>query len=220
MDIYIKWDNDEHSLQIPVNPESVSESESMNNTSEYIHNKGEINLKGKRSLKSASWTSFFPAQDYEFCRCTPKEPYDYYCKRLENLMERNETIHLIITETDINFYGTIESFEHGPGDRSMDVSYTISIKEHREVNRKTRPKKKAKETTKKWTKGTTWHSLAKKYLGDSSKYKMLRSLNASVIHKAKKKHPKAREKDALIGYTVVIKNGSSFKKSSKKASKK
>lgn len=214
MDIYIKWDNDEKKIRIPILPESISQNESMNNTSLYVHNKGEVNLKGKRNLKTVSWSSFFPGKEkYDFQHGDFHDPYDYYCKKLKDLEEKNETVHLIVTDTDINFYCTIDQFDHGPQEKVADVGYTISFKEHREVNRltknkkkpSTKPQKKKKAWTGKWKKGDTWHALCKKHLGSSSEWKTKRKDNTSVIHKAKKAHPKKKETVALIGYTVTIK---------------
>lgn len=229
MDIIIKWNNDWEGFHFPVLPESLSQTESMNNTSIYIHNKGEANLKGKRSLKSVSWSSFFPAQNYRFCKVTPQNPYDYYCKKLKKLMEDNTTVHLIVTDTDINMYCTITQFDHGPGDRTHDVTYTITFQEYRWINGKKRPTKSARERTVKWRKGNTWHKLAKKYLGDSGKWWLLRQKNASVIHKAQKKqrdlkkknksYKRKKECDALIGFKVLIRDdekGNTDKKASRK----
>lgn len=205
MDIHIKWDDDKKGFQFPVNPSGINVSESMNNTSLYVHNKGEINLKGKKGLRTTSWSSFFPMQDYDFCQCKPRDAYDYYCANLKKLMEKNETVHLIVTGTDIDMFCTIDSFEHGPQERVEDVTYTISFKEYVDVNLKKRHKKSTKTKEIKWKKGDTWHKLTKKVLGSSSKWKTVRKNNAKVIHKAKKKHPKAKEATALVGYKVVIK---------------
>lgn len=63
MDIYLNWDNEKKSILLPINPESFEISGSQNNQSLYVHNLGEINLKGKRGLYSITLESFFPSKN-------------------------------------------------------------------------------------------------------------------------------------------------------------
>lgn len=204
MDIYIKWNNDKDSLRIPVLPSSFELAGTQNNTSVNIHNLGELNLKGKRNLYTIGFDSFFPCQPYEFCRCTPKSA-ESYIKTLRKLFENNTTVHLIITESEVNMYCTIDSFNHGMAEKVQDVSYAISFKEYRSVTEGTRVVKTVSDKTHKWKKGDTWQKVTKKYLGSSKKWKTVRKNNTSVINKAKKKNKGKKENVALIGYKVVIK---------------
>lgn len=223
MNIFFNWDDDKESIQLPINPESFEVEGSQNNTSITVQNLGEINLKGKRNLYGLSFESFFPAQQYDFAQCAYEESYSYVDK-LKGLMENNTTLHLIITETDVNMQCTIESFSYGEAERNGDVNYSLSLKEYREfkntdvstnktVNNEVK-KASTKRTSKtvksqkyKWKKGDTWHKVAKKKTGTSANYKAIRKQNTDVIKKAKKKYPKKKEKDALVGYKVVIKVG-------------
>ena len=205
MDIYLNWDNEEKSILLPINPSSFEIAGSQNNQSVYVHNLGEINLKGKRGLYSITLESFFPSRKYDFSHGTYHDPYDYYCKKLTKLYESNKTLHLIITETDINMFCTIESFSHGEADRSGDVKYRLTLKEYREVMASKRMSTKKKETSYVWKKGDTWPKVVKKQLGSSSTWKQVRKANSSVINKAKRKNPKTKESVALAGYKVVIK---------------
>lgn len=205
MNIHIKWGSDKHSIQLPIVPESFEVSDSMNNTSVVVHNLGEINLKGKRNLKEVSLSSFFPAQKYAFAKTSYHAPYNYV-RVLKRLFERNETIHLIITGTNINGFYTIESFNYGHADKTKDVSYTLGMKEYRETaTTSRRHTKTASSTVHTWKKGDTWQKLTKKTLGSSKEWKSVRKRNLDVIKKAKKKYPKKKEADALTGYKVVIK---------------
>jgi nucleoid-associated protein YgaU len=203
LDIFIKWDNELNSIQLPINPESFEQSVSQNNTSLYIHELGEINLKGKRALKQVSWSSFFPAQDYNFCRCVPMDPF-YYTRVLEALLENNTTVHVIITTTDINMYCTIEEFTHGEADRSGDVSYSITFKEYREVQGGVRTSKDKVPVTYLWRSGDTWPKVTKAVLGDSAGWEAQKSANKKIIKAAKKANKKKKEEVALVGYKVVI----------------
>jgi len=213
LDIHIKWNNDSQSILLPVNPESFILSDSMINTSVNIHNLGEINLKGKRGLQGITLESFFPGQPYNFAKGTFQDPYGYYVKNLKKLMEDNTTVHLIITETEINGFFTIESFNYGHEERNKDVAYSLGLKEYREIGSTSagssksgkRVTKSKKATTVTWKKGDTWQKLTKQILGSSATWKTQKKNNKKVISKAKKKNKGKKENVALIGYKVVIK---------------
>lgn len=212
MDIHIKWNNDANGIMLPVNPESFILSDSMMNTSVNIHNLGEINLKGKRGLQGITLESFFPGQPYSFAKGVFQDPYNFYVKQLVKLMEDNTTVHLVITETEINGFFTIESFNYGHEERNKDVAYTLGLKEFREIGSTSagaasgkRVTKSKKATTVTWKKGDTWQKLTKKILGSSSSWKTQKKNNKKVIAKAKKKNKGKKENVALIGFKVVIK---------------
>lgn len=205
MDIYLNWHNDEKSMLLPINPESYDAKITNNNTTEYIHGLGKINLKGKGGLYETTISSIFPGQKYSFQHGDFHDPYDYYCKKLKALAEKNETVHLIITETDINMYCTIEEFTHGESSGSRDVKYSISLMQYREPEAAKRVSTKKKNATVTWKKGDTWPKVTKKVKGSSSTWKTVRKNNAATIRKAKKKYPKKKEVDALIGSKVIVK---------------
>ena len=227
MKIWLKWSDDKKSIQLPILPSSFELSGSQGNTNVSIQNFGEINLKGKRGLYSISLSSFFPHEYYSICQCRPSKPYAYI-KRLKKLYERNETIHLVITGTDINAYFTIEEFSYGEADRSGDVNYTLALKEYRKLRntakknkaagdsvaapcllREARPVKSCKYV---WKKGDTWQKVAKKKTGSSSNWKALKKQNRKLINKVslkyRKQHPNVAKipvNALLIGKKVVVK---------------
>lgn len=212
MDIHIRWNNDKKSIQIPVLPESFEIEDSNNDTVVTIHNLGDINLKGKRGLYGLSFESFFPAQEYDFEHGTHHDPYDYYVANLKSLFENNTTVHVIITETNINGFFTIESFTYGQSEKTKDVDYSLSFREYRSISstsngtsKRGRANKGVSTKTVTWKKGDTWQKVTKKVLGSSKTYKKQKKNNKAVIKKAKKKHPKKKEALALVGYKVVIK---------------
>lgn len=218
MDIYIKWKNDTKSIQIPVLPESFELTETVNNTTVNVHNLGDINLKGKKGLNGLSFESFFPCQNYGFLHGNFKsDPYESYIAKLNKLLDDNETVHVIITETDINGFFTIESFNYGHSEKVKDIGYTISFKEYKTISSTSASgagrDNKGKDTKSvKWKKGDTWQKVTKAVLGSSKTWKTQQKNNKSVVTKAKKdykkKHPKVKtikEATALIGYKVVIK---------------
>lgn len=215
MDIYIKWNNDKSGIRLPVNPENFDLSGSMNNTTVNIHNLGEIVLKGKRNLYSLSLSSFLPANKYNFLKGSFQDPL-ILNQKFKTLFENNETVHVVITDTDINGYFVFGDYSYGFHDKTYDIYYTFNFTEYRGDNA-TKKKRVSKSVSKNisytWKKGDTWQKVAKAKLGSSAKWKTLRKQNKSVVEKAKKaykkKHPKVKnidEKKALIGYKVVIKS--------------
>ena len=222
MDIYIKWDDDKQSIQLPILPSSYEISGSQNNTSLYVHDFGEVELKGQRGLYSISIESFFPAQEYDFCACTPSDPSEYITS-LKDLFENNDTIHLIITESEVNLFCTISQFSYGQSERNGDVQYKLELKEFREISSDRISKSSTSSTTTStdfvyvdktlytWVKGDTWSKVVAARLGSSETWKTVRSANTDVITEAKKQYRKAhpnassiKEETALIGYDVVI----------------
>lgn len=213
MDIYIKWNNDTSSIQIPILPESFDLSQMMNNKTVNVQNVGDINLKGKKGLAGFSIESFFPCVDYGFKHgAFLADPYASYITPLQTLFDTNTTVHVIVTSTNINGFFTIESFTYGHSEKVADVDYSITFREFRSVapvsdgtSKAGRANKGAKATTVKWKKGDTWQKVTKAVLGDSKTWKTQQKNNKAVITKAKKKNKGKKEAVALIGYKVVIK---------------
>ena len=119
-------------LMLPVPPGEFTVSTGNNNKTFNIHALGEISLIGKSKLSTITFSSIFPAQDYPFCPSNILKPYQYV-KLIEAMKQSGKPIRLIITDTNINNYFTIESFEYGEKDGSGDVAYTITLKEYRHI---------------------------------------------------------------------------------------
>lgn len=204
MDIYIKWANDTKSIRLPILPSSFRIEGNQNNETVNIHNLGDISLKGKRGLYSIGIESFFPHEKLPFQRGSFHDPLSYYVSKLRRLFENNTTVHLVISGTDISIFCTINAFSYGEEDRSGDVYYSISFVEYRQANEADRPTKAAETESKTWKKGDTWQKLSKSVLGSSKDWKRVRSNNTATIKKAVKKTGK-KEREALVGYEVVIK---------------
>ena len=224
MDITIKWNNDKNSIKLPINPSDIHQQGSMNNTNLYIHNLGQVNLLGKRNLYSLSISSFFPSQPYDFSsdKSSSDRAYSYYVKTFKSLFESNTVLHIVVSGTLINFFGTIEDFSFGHNDCTNDVDYSLTFKEYREikttnVSSTSRSTKAVSSKSIVWKKGYTWQSVTKKVLGSSSTWKKQRTLNKKIIAQAKKKPQKKKsvgafmgtalqfEQWALVNYKVVIK---------------
>ena len=202
MDIFIRWNKEKNGFQLPINPDSYSVDGKQNNTSLYINDFGEINLKGKRALKTVSWSGCFPAQKYSFCKVTPLEPMSYI-KMLEDCLEKNTQMHVIIG-TNVNIFATLESLQWSDNEQNDDITYSVSFKEDREPGEAIRTSKEVVPVTYTWKKGDSWAKVCKKILGDSKYAKANQKRNKAVIKMAKKKNKKKKEAAALVGYKVVI----------------
>lgn len=120
-------------IQLPVPPAEFSISKSQGNETVTIENVGEINLIGKEKLSSISLSSFFPAQKYPFVQVRNLlKPYEY-TKIIDSFRTSGKPIRLLITETDINDFFTIDSFEYGEKDGSGDVYFSISFKQYKYI---------------------------------------------------------------------------------------
>lgn len=182
MDIFIK--TSKRTIQLPVLPSSFLVSGGMNNTEVNINSIGSVNLLGKRGLVSVPIASFFPAQQYSFCRCVADSPYSY-CEELERAKNENDICVLNVTGTTISLHVTIESFEYGEEDGSGDVFYTLNLKEYRTIST-ARVKKKTKTKKYKVKKGDTWYSIARKVTGLSANAQKIAKKNKSKVTKKPK----------------------------------
>ena len=207
-------------IVIPVTPESFEIGVGYDNQTVNINGLGEILLKGKRNLRTISWSSFFPRQYYDFCQVSEAELAEPngYIALLILAAEAEMTVQVSISDM-ISIPMMLSSFNYGQDDGTGDVNYTISFTEVREVATPDAAKQTAKRPTKKvvshmykWKKGDTWKKVAKKETGKSDNWKNLRKANRKRIDKAAmeyhKKHPKVKkikETTSLIGVKVLIK---------------
>ena len=206
MEIWLKNVND--NIRFPVLPSSFKIGTSQNNTSENVHRKGEINLLGERNLETVELSSFFPAQEYDFCQYKGFNTNPYtYINKIKDWKQNKITPTLVITgRADFNKYVSIESLEYGEEDGSGDAAFTISLKEYitisySETKKKTSGGKKVKKKsgkkrnskskkTIKYTvrSGDTLKKIAKSKTGKSANASKIYAKNKSVIEKAAKKH--------------------------------
>lgn len=187
MEIWLKQ-NDKNFRFTIVPPEYELSSES-NNTQVVINALGEINLLGKRKLKSITLSSFFPAQNYYFCQYTSFPPPQESVAIIEK-MKNNGVLHLVMTETPINMDCTIESFVWGENDGTKDINFSIEFKEYRKVKIFTpdmipaepqRTEKEVKSTTYTVVKGDNLSKIAKNLTGNSANWKKIYEQNKAVI---------------------------------------
>ena len=185
MEIWLNNGNDK--IRFPVLPSSFKIGTSQNNTSENVHRKGEINLLGERNLETVELSSFFPAQEYDFCQYKGFNTNPYtYINKIKGWKQNKITPTLVITgRADFNKYVSIESLEYGEEDGSGDAAFTISLKEYITISYSETKKKTIKYTVRS---GDTLKKIAKSKTGKSANASKIYAKNKSVIEKAAKKH--------------------------------
>ena len=212
MDFYLSYNNNEEQLRLPVTPSDLELSQRNNNTVININALGEINLIGKKGLASISLSSFFPAQEYYFCKYTGF-PKPYECvKMIQKWRDSGRPIRLIITGTSINYAMTIENFIFSEQDGTRDVYFTLELREYvftKQVKptKVTTPngtqvtvpatKREAKPIPSKYKaqKGDNMYTVAKKTTGSMS--------NAKAIAKTNKRD-QYKGMDLVKGTVVLI----------------
>ena len=125
------WLKGSKKLRLPVLPAEYTVTSAQNNTTVNIINLGDVVLKGKRGLRSISFSSFFPMRyDADYCEFTNIKKPKAYVEMLES-MKRAGAVKLIITGTSINFRCTIESFEWGENDGTGDIDFSLTLQEYK-----------------------------------------------------------------------------------------
>ena len=208
------------SFFFPLTPDTIDVTSGYDHQTVNINGLGEILLRGKRNLRSISWSSFFPRERYDFCQVSEadfKEP-GFYVLALSLAEEGNMDITISVTNL-ISMPVVVESFDYGQDDATSDVNYSITLKEVRDVDTPSadtqtagRPIKQVTSHLYKWKNGDTWKKVAKKETGKTENWKGLKKTNQKrsdeAVKKYKKKHPQEKtikEETALIGEKVLIK---------------
>ncbi|MCM1184436.1 MAG: LysM peptidoglycan-binding domain-containing protein [Roseburia sp.] len=195
MEIWLKQGN--VSFRFAVLPPEYELTDESNNTQVVINSFGEINLLGKRMLKNVSFSSFFPAQQYNWCEYgtfpTPAESV-----ALIDRMKDNGVLRLIMTGTPINMDCTIESFSWGENDGTKDINFSLEFKEYRRVKiiiskKKEMPAseiipaatqraaKEVKSTAYTVVKGDSLSRIAKVLTGSTANWKAVYEQNKDII---------------------------------------
>lgn len=190
MEFWLKKSNSDK-IMLPVNPESFAFTEKHNNTSVNVNSIGEVNLLGKRDLKTGTISSHFPKRDRNYANNSGRRAPYTYINKLLSWKSSGKPVQLIITGTKINFQVTIETLKYGEQDGTGDVYYDLTLKEYRAVEiKKTKLKKKskpkrpaAKKKTKTYTvkSGDCLWNIAKRFYGNGAQYTKIYNANRGKI---------------------------------------
>ena len=120
-------------LRFPVLPSEYKIQGSKGIETVNINAIGEVDLEGTRGLRTVSFSSFFPKHyDPTYCEYSGIKKPMRYVKQIEQIMAGGTT-RIIITGTPVNFPCRVASFDWGENDGTGDISFTITLKEHRKI---------------------------------------------------------------------------------------
>ena len=210
IEIYLKK-NDEDILRFPVTPSEIALNGSSDISTQKINNLGEISLFSGKKLKTANINSFFPNKVYSFCNYSDFEPPYEFVKRIEGWLSNGDKLRYIVTGMNINIPVIITNFEYMEKDGTGDVYFNLSLTESVPINitkttksnenSNSRTEENApstKTTTHKVVKGDSLWAIAKKYLGDGSKYPQIKEKNKS-------KYPSLSKNNIIyVGWVLEI----------------
>ena len=197
MDFYLMASNGSRIL-LPINPEKITaQTESKMQTFE-VNNLGDIELPRGIVPARISWESFFPGAARENAPFVKSWQDPKALVGLISSWRRSNTkVRLLVTETPLNLDCYIAFFEHTWGGGYGDCQYRIELIEARELAvytdaerqrqsaavQKAAAKRSAPPTPKTYTvkPGDSLWIIAKKTLGDGSRWKEIYSKNKNVI---------------------------------------
>lgn len=205
--LYFGLDNGE-GFNIPVLPEKIEINEDGDNKTYDIINLGEINILNKPKLRNISFESYFPKNNGPYVSSEHLFEPSFYISKIKMWREELKPIRVILVGSplEINDLYSIESFKYEEhGGEVGDIYYSIELKKYKSyaakkvkivsnksstssskkatVN-KTPPRSaasKPKVKTHTVKKGDTLWGIAKKYLGNGSKWPQIYNLNRDKI---------------------------------------
>lgn len=200
--IWLSYNNQQEGFQIPINPGSIEMGDGINSTTYDIVGLGEINVIKSPKLTTFSFSSFFPAQPYPFISASVVLEPNEYVNMIKRWMGTKRPIRFVFTGAsfDINEAVSIESFEYKESAGSIgDIDFTLNLKKYvfysaqrvnvvsREENNATtqviekssKPRQNDRHPPKTHTlaPGENLWTVAKKQLGDDSKWREIQKLN-------------------------------------------
>lgn len=118
-------------MTLPVTPESFTVSSGRSIETVNLHEVGDVNLAGGRTLDTVKVDCIFPASARSYASAN-REPYEYITQ-FEDWIERKRVIRFIVTNTGINRPVLVESVSYGEQDGTNDVYASVLLRGYREV---------------------------------------------------------------------------------------
>lgn len=198
--------------KVPVTPSSLTITIKNQNKTVNLINDGEINILKLPGLSEVSFDFMIPKRERYFTN--DLEPVETYLDLLEDLKVNSKVFQFIVYRESqggdvlfkTNMTVTLEEYELNEDvDNGSDMVVSVSLKQYRDYGTKTikikgnggtATKKPSNSTKKKKTgksktytvkSGDTLWGIAKKQLGDATKWKTIYNKNKSVIESTAKK---------------------------------
>lgn len=194
-------------VQLPITPSKLNIKIGSNNQTINLLNEGEVSILKKSKLAEISFTALLPRKPYPFSTKIVLDP-SIYLKSLEILKDTKKVFQFIVIRTlpngiplvPTNIKCTLEDFETiEDANNGLDVEVSIKLKQYKHYGLKeveitdteTKPSATIKNTrntetapnNKNYTvkKGDCLYNIAKKELGDGSRWKEIYNLNKNNI---------------------------------------
>ena len=118
------------SITLPVAPASYDVTAQYHNETVAVNNYGDIRMLGMKGLKSISFSSLLPAQDYSWAHHLT-DPWSIV-KQIEEYASivPRQPARLSISGTSINMNVSIDEFKYSQQDCSGDIYYTLTFSEY------------------------------------------------------------------------------------------
>lgn len=187
------------SLELSVNPESITISDSRDNIKETIDAIGDVYFPGKRGLKSLDIATFLPSDKSHFRK---KGSLDKDLKKIDRWLKSERPVRVIISRPAINIKMLLDSASITLKEGDRDVDIALKFTEFKDITIPILPKKqseseggaaKAPELLERTadtaptsgavevvTSKTTLWNLAKKYYGNGGEWKRIAAANGNV----------------------------------------
>ncbi|CAI6291687.1 LysM domain/BON superfamily protein [Bacillus subtilis] len=185
-------------LRLPVLPEQIDISNTIQNESVKVASFGEITFIDKPGAKEISFSSFFPKKHSPLAEYKGFPSPENAIAKVEKWVKSKKPVQFLITGTKINLTCSIEVFSYSEGQKDIgDRDYEIKLKEYKTASprkikqkKKTKKKRPSKASPKTYTvkKGDTLWDLAGKFYGDSTKWRKIWNVNKKAMIKRSKRN--------------------------------
>lgn len=183
----------------PITPGKITQTMKSNNETVTLINEGEVSYRKSPSLREFNISNLLlPRYNYPFAKKKKVGTPEAYVEQFRAYQNAKKVIDFTITrkspngKTNTNYESksykvTVENIEvtEDASELGTDVSVSLTLKEYKTWGAerlKASPPKTAKTK-----KDDTLSSLAKKYFGDTSKWKTIYKLNKKTVKNSKKK---------------------------------
>lgn len=200
--IFLSFNNQQEGFQIPINPGEIEVGEGSNSSTYDIVGLGEISVIKSPKLSSYAFSSIFPAQAYPFISASIVLEPSEYVDMINEWKATRRPIRFVFAgaNLDINEAVSIDDFTWKEvAGTSGDIEYTLKLKKYvfysaqrmnvttrqvegnttQVIQKGTKPRQNDRQTPKTHTltPGEDLWTVAKRELGDDSKWREIQKLN-------------------------------------------